>query len=224
MSLHSHEELLRVISLLQTDIRLDEFVDHLQPQYGDKVLLHASIDFATRIWLTVAVGTLPESLAPGNNVTWNDGKLSETIRSLWPEPQLSDSIKLPKSFNAASLEKILGKRIEWTSNLVDHLRLEQDDTTVLLYHQALFLELHIESKWLVLLFLKVVNFDEVRSSILQHDLIEETGRTLGLLIPFGDKKTKAWFQRKQRELGLDPKVGTYGPLNAAGRQIESFKY
>ena len=71
---------------------------------------------------------------------------------------------------------------------MDHLRLEQDDTTVLLYHQALFLELHIESKWLVLLFLKVVNFDEVRSSILQHDLIEETGRTLGLLIPFGDKK------------------------------------
>lgn len=107
---------------------------------------------------------------------------------------------------------------------MDHLRLEQDDTTVLLYHQASFLELHIESKWSALLFLKVVNFDEVRSSILQHDLIEETGRTLGLLIPFGDKKTKAWFQKQQRELGLDPKVGTYGPLNAAGRQIESFKY
>lgn len=39
-----------------------------------------------------------------------------------------------------------------------------------------------------------------------------------------DKKSKAWFQKKQNDLSLDPKAGTYGPLNAAARQIENFTY
>ena len=70
----------------------------------------------------------------------------------------------------------------------------------------------------------IVVTGESDSSILPYDLIEETLRPLGLLIPFGDKESRAWFRKKQRELGLDPRAGTYGPLNAAGRQIEDLKY
>ena len=172
----------------------------------------------------MAIGILPNSLAPGNNVIWEGGKLLDTVRSLWPASQLSDSIKLPKSFTAASLEKTAGIEIEWTSNLVDHLRSEQDNTKVLLYHQTSFLELHMTSKKVSTPVLIIVVTDESDSSILPHDLIEETIRPLGLLIPFGDKGSRAWLRKKQRELGLDPRAATYGPLNAAGRQIEDFKY
>ena len=61
------------------------------------------------------------------------------------------------------------------------------------------------------------------SSILPPDLVEETARTLALLIP-ADKKMKIWFSQKQKALGLDPKAGAYGPLNATARQTEQFNY
>jgi type II secretory pathway component PulL len=69
-----------------------------------------------------------------------------------------------------------------------------------------------------------VHSSRISSSIFPKDLVEETTRTLGLLIPSIDKKSKTWFQQKQKELDLDPKAGTYGPLNASSRQIEHFNY
>lgn len=60
--------------------------------------------------------------------------------------------------------------------------------------------------------------------IMSSDLIDETKRTLGLLIPSNDKKSKKWFSKKRKELCLDPKAGSYGPLNAAERQMNNFTF
>lgn len=49
-------------------------------------------------------------------------------------------------------------------------------------------------------------------------------RSLGLLIPSGDARSKTWFRQKQKALQLDCKAGTYGPLTANARQIERFTY
>ncbi|KAK0511994.1 hypothetical protein JMJ35_005122 [Cladonia borealis] len=208
VSVQTHREILRIVSFLQANLSRGEIVTKLHVQCGDEDLVAASIDLAARIWLTLSIGTLPNSLSPGTSVAWNDGCLSSTVHSVWSLPQLSDSIKLPKSFHAANIEKIAGIKIEWTSNLADHLRLEDDDTRVLIYHQLSFLEIHKED----------------RRSIFPDGLIEETICTMGLLIPSADKTSRNWFHKKQKELGLDPKAGTYGPLNAAKRQIEHFKY
>ena len=150
ISVQTHREILHIISLLQANLSRAEIVAKLNVQCGNLDLIAASIDLAARIWLTLSVGILPNSLSPGTSVTWNDGRLSSTLHSLWSLPRLSDSIKLPKSFNAANIEKIAGIKIEWTSNLVDHLRLEDDDTKVLIYHQLSFLELHQGDRRLVL--------------------------------------------------------------------------
>ncbi|KAL9629110.1 MAG: hypothetical protein Q9164_007017, partial [Protoblastenia rupestris] len=125
-----------------------------------------------------------------------------------PKSQLSDTVKLPKGFNAPNLERIAGIRVAWTSNLADHLLLKDDDTKVMVYHHGTFLELHKSSG----------------TSIIPKGLIDETILTLALLIPSANKKSQNWFRKKQKELRLDPKAGTYGPLNAEARQIENFHF
>ena len=142
VSVQTHREIIHIISLLQANLSRAEIVTELHVQCDDENLIAASINLAARIWLTLSIGTLPNSLSLGTSITWNDGPLSSTVHSLWSLPRLSESIKLPKSFHAANIERIAGIKIEWTSNLVDHLRLEDDDTKVLIYHQLSYLELH----------------------------------------------------------------------------------
>ena len=142
VSVQTHGEIVHIISFFQADLSRAEIVTRLHVQCADEDLVAASIDLAARIWLTLSVGKLPRSLSPGTSFTWNDGPLSSTVHSLWSQSRLSDSIKLPKSFNVANIEKIAGLTILWTNNLVDHLRLEDDDTKAWIYHQLSFLELH----------------------------------------------------------------------------------
>ena len=142
VSVQTYREILDIVSYLQANLSRTEIISKLRIHCDDEDLIAASIDLAAGIWLTLYIGTLPNSLSPGTSVTWNDGPLSSTVHSLWSLPRLSDSIKLPKSFHAANFEKIAGIKIEWTSNLIDHLRLEDDDTKVLIYHQLSYLELH----------------------------------------------------------------------------------
>ena len=64
----------------------------------------------------------------------------------------------------------------------------------------------------------------IPSPVLPPGFVEETTRTLGLLIPSVEKRSKIWFQEKQKALHLDPRAGSYGPLNASARQIEQFHF
>ncbi|KAL8736847.1 MAG: hypothetical protein Q9181_002262, partial [Wetmoreana brouardii] len=162
------------------------------------------------IWLSVSVDSLPHFFTPGHFVCWGSNQhLSEAIENeICPKVQTNETVKLPKVFTAANLEQIAGIQVQWTSNLADHLSLKDDDKKVMLFHQASFLELSKESK----------------RTLLKDDLIDETLRTLGLLIPSNDARSRKWFAKKQRILSLDSKTGSYGPLNASARQIEKFHY
>ena len=113
-------------------------------QLNDEKLLDALLDLAAGLYLTVSIGSLQNSLTPGRAIAWEDDwTLAEKVHtSLWPAPQLSEHVKLPKSFTAVNLERIAGIKIVWTSNLADHLSLTSDDTKLILFHQASFLELH----------------------------------------------------------------------------------
>ena len=152
VSVQTHEEVLGIIAHLQVnDLSRCDILTRLQhegcQQSSDVEALNASIDLAARLWLTLSIGSLQRSVTPGSTIPWNHGKLADTVLDLLcPEFKLSDSVKFPKAFNAANLEKIAGIEVVWTSNLADHLSLTDDDTKVMLYHQASFLELHQCSK------------------------------------------------------------------------------
>lgn len=146
VSVTTHGEVLDVIAQLRLNIlSREEILDTLlqsQPS-ADKRLLNASIDLAARLWVTVGIGSVQQSLIPGHHVAWEKAKLPEMLhRILWPQSQLSEKVKLPRTFTAANLERIAGLKVVWTSNLADHLCLKDDDTKVMLFHQASFLELH----------------------------------------------------------------------------------
>jgi hypothetical protein len=56
--------------------------------------------------------------------------------------------------------------------------------------------------------------------------VNETIRTLALLLPGSSKAPNKWYQRKQKghEQELDQCAGSSGHLNASQRRLEEFKY
>jgi hypothetical protein len=53
---------------------------------------------------------------------------------------LKEHVKLEKLFNAYNLSRIARIEVVWTSNLADHLRMQDDDTRVAIFQHAFFLE------------------------------------------------------------------------------------
>jgi hypothetical protein len=62
------------------------------------------------------------------------------------------------------------------------------------------------------------------SSLYEDDFIDETLRTLALLLPKSDMSTKKWFLKKKSKYFLDPTARKCGNLKAEERQINNFKY
>ncbi len=56
------------------------------------------------------------------------------------------------------------------------------------------------------------------------DFIEETLRTLALLLPQHDAKTKKWFEKYRKRLHLDSHATQCGQLKPEDRNIEKFTY
>lgn len=55
-------------------------------------------------------------------------------------------------------------------------------------------------------------------------LIEETCRTLALLLPTHDRACSRWFRKQQSKIQLDHTAMTCGQLKLEERQIVRFKY
>ena len=94
----------------------------------------------------VDVGGLQNGVKLGQvSRAWTNGSLSDFIKSTFPCAQeLSDHVKLERLFTAGNIERVADIQVIWTSNLADHLQLEDDDTKVRLYSHASFLELQRE--------------------------------------------------------------------------------
>lgn len=132
---------------IKEKLRRSSLITSLSSLRNDDKRLDAALDLAARLYLMVSIGSLQQSITPGRMIPWDDGPLAQKVHTtLWPQPQLSEQVKLPKSFTAANLERIAGIKIIWTSNLADHLTLTNDDTRLILFHQISFLELHKTSK------------------------------------------------------------------------------
>lgn len=103
-----------------------------------------AIDFASRLWLMVHVGTFTRGLIPGQTaIAWKTGSLHNLIDTHFSFQQtLRAPVKLEKTFTARNIERIAGIKIIWTDNLADHLRMRDDDTRVALFHHVSLLEYH----------------------------------------------------------------------------------
>ena len=108
--------------------------------------LENAIDLATRLWLMVNVGYVCRGVTSQTVITWESGGLQHLLNMHFKhELILTDSIKLEKTFNARSIELIANVNIQWTPNLIDHLRFTEDGKRPILnifYHTS-FLNRHL---------------------------------------------------------------------------------
>ncbi|KAH7327556.1 hypothetical protein BKA65DRAFT_69054 [Rhexocercosporidium sp. MPI-PUGE-AT-0058] len=156
----------------------------------------------------------------GEIVRWEDNMcLSETV-SNWMAvnssgvlqnqcTSCSSSWRFCRKFNAYQVTHISGFEIVWTSNLADHLLVQDDDDKVKLhiFHQVKVLENHLA----------------FQSTILSRNLILETMDTLALLVPRTDPKVRRWYKALQKLHTLDPGVLSLEYLSLENRDINHFK-
>ncbi|KAI8624665.1 hypothetical protein F5Y19DRAFT_307294 [Xylariaceae sp. FL1651] len=162
--------------------------------------------------LMMGIGEPPLGIDGANTIVWNTGTLREFTENYFGVGagiQLQpDNAQIGKIFTALNLKKIGGMRIQWTRNLADHLRLVDDDKTVSIFDCVAFLKFQ----------------RKVQRQIFPPDFIEETLRTLSLLLPQNEKRTQVWIQSQIEDYDLDPLLAECGSLGTHERRFENFNY
>ncbi|KAK0753566.1 hypothetical protein B0T18DRAFT_442148 [Schizothecium vesticola] len=97
-------------------------------------------------------------------------------------------MKFDAKFNAANLESIAFLEVRLTTNLNDHLILEENcgTRTVYIFHHATFLQSY-----------------QGASNPFPSGFVEETLQTLALLFPRGNRRVARWYKGKYRRKNLD---------------------
>ena len=106
-------------------------------------ILNNTIDLAARIYTMINISGGKYAISGHCRLEWEDGNLKDFLSGYFNrKPELDNgSIKLERAFKAYKLQKIAGIKIQWTDNLADHLRLVDDqDTIVAIFHHASFLK------------------------------------------------------------------------------------
>ena len=186
-----------------------------QPMDGDRHgwdphLSATLLDLAAGVWSMLSIGTFPGDISYDEPIHWEENEsLADVIGKCLPsKPGSQDLVKLPQTFTAAHLEQIGGIDVIWTSNLADHLLLKDDDTKLMLFHQVSVLQLHKFSQ----------------SSLFPQGLVDETIRTISLLIPPILGEPNPWYLQQRRIHKIDLQAGNCVRLNSSQRQIENFVY
>ncbi|KAK4198777.1 hypothetical protein QBC40DRAFT_283234 [Triangularia verruculosa] len=177
------------------------------------------------------IGVPKDQLMPQGCLQWDQGPIRDFVHGFFSEtPKLTfERIRLPKTFDAWSISKIAGIHISFTDNLADHLLLTNDDSTLLIFHHASFLECHLRPSASTM-------------PVYPTGLVRETLMTLALLFPQSEfasitgrckaRHKTAWLRKirlgyedsGQHPTSLDPRLTLCGTLQAQDRQIERFHF
>ncbi|KAI9643501.1 hypothetical protein NHQ30_008120 [Ciborinia camelliae] len=179
--------------------------NHRQASDGDK-LANGTTDLAARLVLMMEFGELKHGFTNRQHLVWASGSLSGFLAQSFQPPSTQKKVSLEKVFNAQNIDRIAGIEIEWTSNMMDHLRLINDDRKVAIFHHASFLEC------------------QLNNPIFPAGFIKETIHSLALLFPQNDKGCRRWFKKVSASQRLDKRAIRCGRLNAQDRRIENFKF
>lgn len=213
----THKDLITVAQHLATKAHdRDSVVDYFQEKVeagsyiGDvkdrDQIINNSVDWAARVLTMMEIGRPKCSFSAQKPLLWETASLQEFVRDHFtPGRRDVGHVRLQKIFTARNLERLARIQIEWTNNLIDHLALRDDDTKVLIFHHATFLE-------------------HSRSGVFPPGFCAETLRTLALLLPSSEKKTKKWFRRHQATQTLDKMAIKCARLRADDRQIDNFHF
>jgi hypothetical protein len=173
-----------------------------------------SLELAVRLWLGINVCSRGLSVGPRNprdyQVHWDDDQpLMELVTAQFPQDYnktATAKVSFDESFTAVNIRHICRFNIRWTDNLIDHLRLEgpRGRRSLSIYRHKLCLLNHQKG---------------LQPTIIPMPVLEEATRTLDLLFPFGDEKTRTFLQEENIQFWTTFSSGLPQPV-----QLNDFKY
>jgi hypothetical protein len=138
-----------IAQLLQQPLSLDEVQMRMSDflKAADKEQHENSINLVARLLLMTKFGDIPHECGGGRHIEWSYGSLLESVHDYFSHPPACghERMKLEKSFNTLSLQRMAGIEIRWTDNLADHLRMMGDDKAVAVFHHSSFLEYQLHT-------------------------------------------------------------------------------
>lgn len=150
---HDFSSQAQIVQMLKDDLTQEKAASVLKSQHGNESLCCQTdrtrgdvLNLAARLLTMTNIGFLQNQVNPRRYVEW---KCSSTLRQCLsthfdrPHEMQWENTRLPRSFDAWSLSAVAGIRIKFTDNLADHLLLVEDDTLLLIFHHASFLELQM---------------------------------------------------------------------------------
>ena len=110
---------------------------------GEQESLDHSIDLVARLLYMMKFGQNPhEVYGCQRPLEWTCGSLQDFVYAQVSRPRhnVAGRLRLEKAFNALNINRIGGIEIRWTDNLMDHLRMADDDSAVATFHHASYLQ------------------------------------------------------------------------------------
>ncbi|TDZ31027.1 hypothetical protein C8035_v002309 [Colletotrichum spinosum] len=187
---------------------------------SSKQVVEDTINLALSVMTMLKFGPVPGERSPCRHLHWREGSLNNSVEGHFVEKPVltTDGIKLPRSFNAWSLETISGIGISFTDNLADHLLLVEDEKgmKVLIFHHISFLKFY-------------------KNAVFPEGLLQETVDTLALIFPNSEFGTvggfvcrrRKWLEElwsRHRDQCIDTGTGTGERLQAEARRIEKSRF
>jgi len=199
VALRSHRDVVDCIRKLKSGMLRQDIKEELRekltaPHDNEDEMLDNSIDLAASLLLMMSFCSFAYGFSGRSHLRWSHGSL-ESFVSAYFDPgatQIKENVKMEKIFTAHNLCRIAGLDIVWTDNLVDHLRLTDDDQRVHIFHHASFL--HVQQQRFIILH--------------EHSLCESADLSLQYRLP-----------TTQRSCGRDvADIGTPLPILRRGKQ------
>ncbi|KAF9894929.1 hypothetical protein FE257_004551 [Aspergillus nanangensis] len=202
LAIHTKQDLIDLINFIRhrTTITRAELTADFEKHCSSIGSSLSALEAAIRIWLMISIDG------------WEPHRtLQEYINGLFPRmdanPSHSGVKPFPLSFNINNIRKIGGFDIAWTESLENHLTMSVDGTPKQLrvFHMAPFLQ----------------GYRHSCSQVFPPGLLEETARTISLLIPFSNLECRKWMRKTRIKAGLDIEEGR---LPIVSRDISQYPY
>lgn len=177
----------------------EEALAKLLPMGSGRMLAKECIDFAGKAIMFIDLSQ------------WQDHETVEQFleRRFAVNVKPATDFRMPRSFNARTFAKVAGINVQWSRELTRHLEVAGNDNVIAIFHSITALDLYEKSGM---------------GTIFPPGFLEETRRTLSLVLPIADDKTKSWLKSEQRKTKLDPVIASCPHLPAAQRHIKNFPF
>ncbi|KAK3369317.1 hypothetical protein B0T24DRAFT_707814, partial [Lasiosphaeria ovina] len=213
LCVRSHAAICDIAKQIIGDATRDEICARLlrsSPSATDSDMLRANttVDLCASLLLMAEVGARAFDVSEPNPLGWpgRHSTLRQAVEQHFGGQQKAlqpDNPRLGRQFTARNLARVGGMRIKWTRNVANHLLLSDDDQTVFVFHHVRFLRYH-------------------QRPLFPDGFVDETLRTLTLLLPQNDRTSQRWVAGQVVEHGLDGQLGRCGNLRAQDRRFERF--